>query len=77
MNVFKNKKFYQQGQTVIEYVLLVAMIATITMAIMLKLRNWLVGKSDCPNQSFICKVQSSLTGDGYLKGDYRYFKLAK
>lgn len=70
-------KHNYSGQTIVEYVLVVAVMATLTMSVMMKFKNWMVGKSECPNQSFICRMQQAMLGEGYLNGNYRNFKLLR
>jgi hypothetical protein len=65
-----------QGQTAIEYLLLLLVVATVGFALMKKLNEKLVGNAgDCTQggDSLICKIQSLMNAEG----NFKYFRINK
>lgn len=73
-NVFMNKN----GQTSVEYVLMLAVVVLITLTTLGKVKDYMVGQEDCPNESLVCRFLSDggLIGN-YFRGDYQYFTIRR
>ncbi|MFN8369665.1 MAG: hypothetical protein U0T83_03465 [Bacteriovoracaceae bacterium] len=71
--LFKNK----QGQTATEYIMMLSVAAVLIFSIMTKLKNYLIGSGDCPNESFVCRSVGIYTGNNYFEGNYQYFKIKR
>ena len=66
----------QQGQTAVEYILLLLVIATVAVNVGKVLKERIVGNAgDCTggNKALICQVQALMD----VQGDFKYFKITK
>jgi len=73
MNVLKD----ESGQTSTEYILMIGVIAIITISLMRKASDYLVGSGTCPNDSIMCTLLGTFQGPGFFQGNYRYFSLKR
>ncbi len=67
---------HPKGQTAIEYLLLLLVVATIAIALMKKLNEKLLGNAgDCAQggDSLICKIQALMNAEG----NFKYFRINK
>ncbi len=71
--IIKNKK----GQTAVEYIMMLSVAAVLIFSVMTKLKNYVIGNSDCPNDSFVCRSVGIYSGDNYFDGSYQYFKIKR
>ncbi|MBT3981891.1 MAG: hypothetical protein HOE90_11090 [Bacteriovoracaceae bacterium] len=58
------------------------MLILVTVTIMIsgifsKLKAFLIGEGDCPNDSYICRVIDYYQSPGYFDGSYRYFSVQR
>lgn len=68
-------KIKQLGQTSIEYIFLITVIALILFSIMGQIQEWLVGQGqDCEvnPDPFVCRITTFLPSRGYE--NYRFFR---
>lgn len=75
MNPFACFKIDQKGQTSVEYIMLVGVMAVLAFSIMGQLRAWMVDENADCNQNpdaLVCTVSEHLPQRGY--GNYRYFR---
>ncbi|MBF0297116.1 MAG: hypothetical protein HQK51_00215 [Oligoflexia bacterium] len=70
-------KIGKRGQTAVEYLLMFAVIGSLCFSIANKLKMFLVGEGDCPNDSYFCKIIANVTGNRTMGGDFQRFRLRK
>lgn len=67
----------QRGQTAVEYMLLMVVIASIMGGVFGKVKTYFIGTGRCPNNSFICRVIEINSGPDMFDGTYRFFTLSR
>ncbi|MBF0312716.1 MAG: hypothetical protein HQK50_04775 [Oligoflexia bacterium] len=68
----------KSGQTAVEYVVLIAVMASLTVMVLNKVRDFLIGPGgECPNESLFCRILDGATGAGALGEGFRYFTLRR
>jgi len=66
-----------QGQVAIEYTLMVAVIVVLLLGVFNRLRDFLVGRGDCPNDSLVCRIIGTYSGPGFFSGNFRAFTIRR
>ena len=67
----------QAGQSVIEYSLILGVVAVMVVSILTKVRGYMIGDGPCPNDSFLCTVIRASGGQANIDGAFRLFKLRR
>jgi hypothetical protein len=65
------------GQSSVEYLLLLLVITLIAAKTFQTISDFVLASGDCPNAGFLCQLQETYKGPGYLSGDFRRFTLRK
>lgn len=74
---FHLQKIKQNGQSSVEYILMLFVMATIVIGLSRRIKFLMFGPGECPNDSLICKMLGAYEAEGYLDGRYRYFTLKR
>jgi hypothetical protein len=70
--------FCVRGSTTLEYSLILLAVIVMTLAIAKRVRDFMIGSGECPNETMICRVLDQITGTGgplNPDGGFRYYRL--
>jgi hypothetical protein len=72
------KKCAEQGSTTVEYTLMILAVVGITLSVAKKVRDFMIGTGECPNETMVCKILDQITGTGgplNAESGFRYYRL--
>ncbi len=68
----------EEGQTLVEYVILIAVVAVITIGIFQKLNDYLINNPDSFQNKYLDSYRSILQGDnGQFSGQYKHYYIRR
>lgn len=73
-----NEKFLQKGQTMVEYILLLAVVISITVSLFRKLNDYLLNDPNSINNQYLNSYRSVFQGgNAGFRGQYKSFTIRR
>ncbi len=71
-NILENK----EGQTAVEYIILLAVVSIMTLGIGRRVKSFVIGTGNCPGPGIVCMLQTNISETSF-SGSYQYFPLMR